>query len=86
MRVRQEAGGRDGGLGAKRGIVGGLCECLVRRWGSREGKCGVCRARVVEAGGVVPGPRGELLVGSVSAWCEGRAAVRASGVCVGPGW
>ena len=58
----------------------------MRGQGSCEGKWGVCRAWVVEAGRVVSGPRGELLVGFVSAWCEGRAAVRASGVCVGPGW
>ena len=29
---------------------------------------------------MVSGPRGDLLVGSVSAWCEGRAAERASGL------
>ena len=45
----------------------------------------MCRARVVEAGRVVSGPRGEFLVSSVSAWCEGRAAERASAECIGPG-
>ena len=58
----------------------------MRGQGSREGKWSVCRAWVVEAGRVVLGPREELLVGSVSAWCEGRAAERASALCVGPGW
>ena len=51
----------------------------MRERGSREGKCGVCRARVVEARRVVSRPRGELLLSSVSAWCEDMVAERASG-------
>ena len=86
LRVGQGARGKEGALRAERGIVGGSCECLVGGQGSREGKCGVCRARVVEAGRLVSGRRGELLVGSVSAWCESGGAVRANVVCVGPGW
>ena len=40
-----------GGLRAERGFPGGLCECLVRGEGSREGKQGGERARAVGAGG-----------------------------------
>ena len=31
------------------------------------------------------GPRGDLVVGAVSAWCKGRAAERVSGLRIGPG-
>ena len=34
---------------------------------------------------MVSEPRGELQVGAVSAWCEGRAAERASLLQIGPG-
>ena len=82
----QGGGGREGGLGAERGPVGGSCECLVRGEGSQESKGGDCWDRVVEAGRVVSGPRGGQLVGVVSAWCEVRAAERAKAGFVGRGW
>ena len=41
---------------------------------------------MVEARRVGSGPRGESVEGSVSAWCEVRAAERASKVGRGPGW
>ena len=50
---------REGWLGAKRGLIEGLCECWVRGEGSREGKQGGERARAVGAGGVGSGPRGD---------------------------
>ena len=64
--------GREGGLGAERGIRGGLCECLVQGQGSREGKQGGERAWVVGAGRVGLKPRGESMERSVSAWFEVR--------------
>ena len=57
--------GREGGLGVKRGIPVGLCECLVRGQGSQEGKQGGERAWVVEARRVGSGSRGESLEGSM---------------------
>ena len=68
LRVGQGPSGREDGLEALRRIVGGLCECLVRGRASRVGKCAMCKARVVEAQRVVSWPRGEFMVGSVSAW------------------
>ena len=34
---------------------------------------------------MVSGPRGEVVVGDVSAWCEGREAERAGGLRLGLG-
>ena len=34
---------------------------------------------------MVLGPRGEVVVGAVSAWYEGRVAERAGGLRIGPG-
>ena len=82
----QGGGGREDGLGAERGPVGGSYECLMRGEGSQEGKGGVCWDRVVEARRVVSGPRGGHLVEAVSAWYEVRAAKRARAVFVGIGW
>ena len=95
VRAAERAGGlqigprwwrQGGGLGAKRGPVGGSCECLVRSEGSRKGKGGVCWDRVVEAERAVSGPRGGQLVGVVSAWCQVRATEGAGGLRIGPGW
>ena len=85
LRIGPKARGRDGDLGAERGISCGCCECLVRGEGSREGELDANRAKGLEAGRVVSGPRGEFLVGSVSAWCKGRAAERARGLRIGLG-
>ena len=82
--VNRGARGREGGLGAERGISCGRCECLVQGEGNREGELDANRARGLEVGRVVSGPRRDLLVGSMSAWCEGRAAKRASGLRIGP--
>ena len=63
----------------------GCCECLVRGQGSRKGKLDANTAKGLEAGRVVSGLKGEFLVGTVTTWCEGRAAERASGLRIGPG-
>ena len=76
--------GREGGLEAEREFPGGLCECLVRGEGNREGKQGGERAWAGGAGGVGSGPREDLEEGSMSAWCEVRAVERASKVGRGP--
>ena len=75
-----------GGVGAKRGPVGGSCECLVRGEGSRGGWVIANWAKVVEAGRVVWGLGGGQLVGAVSAWCEVRAAEGAEGLRIRRGW
>ena len=77
---------REGGLGAERRIRGGLCECLVRGQGSREGKQAGEWAWVVGAGWMGLGPRRESVERSVSAWCEVRVAERARKVGRGRGW
>ena len=51
---------REGGLGAERGISCGCFECLVQGQGSGEGELDVNRARDLEGGSVVSGPRGEF--------------------------
>ena len=71
---------REGWVGAERGFPRGLCECLVRGEGSREGKQGGETARAVGAGRDGSGPRRDSQEGSVSACCEVRAAERASKV------
>ena len=76
----QGSRGRGDGLRAEREFPGGLCKCLVRGEGSREGKQGGERTWAVGAWGVGLGPRGDFQEGSVSAWCEVRAAERASKV------
>ena len=85
LQIGPGARGREGGLEAERGISCGCCECLVRGKGSREGELDANRAMGLEGGRVVSGPRGEFLVGAMSACCEGRAAERASWMRIGPG-
>ena len=77
--------GREGWLRVEREFPGGLCDCLVRGEGSREGKQGGERARAVGAGRDGSGPRGDSEEGSVSAWCKVRASERASKVGRGRG-
>ena len=85
LRLGPGARGREGGLGAERGSTCGSCECLVRGQGSREGRWAANRARGLEAGRVVSGPRGQSEVGAVSGWCEDRATERAMGLRVEQG-
>ena len=83
MRIGPGTRGREGGLRVERGISCGCCECLVRGKGSQEGELDANWAKGLEAGRMVSGPRGDLLVGSVSAWCKGRAAERPVGCELG---
>ena len=57
----------------------------MRGESSREGKQRGERAKVVGAGRLGSGPRGNSEEGSVSAWCEVWAAERTSKVGRGPG-
>ena len=82
----QGGGGREGGLRAERGPVGGSCECLVPGEGSRGGREVANWAKVVKAGRVSSGPRGGQFVGAVSAWCEVRAIEGPGRLRIGPEW
>ena len=82
----QGGGGREGGLRAERGPVGGSYECLVRGESSRGGRGVANWARVVEVGRVASGPRGGQLVGAVNACCAVRAAEGAGRLRIGPRW
>ena len=74
LRIGPGARGKEGGLGVEKGISCGCCECLVRGEGSREGMLDANRAKGIEVGRVVLGPRGDLLMGSVSAWYNGQGS------------